>query len=245
VVVPDQHELDPAAQAAFTERLGPPAPTPFVGTMPDHPGVIRVLKEADEGDAFNFGGGWHSDFSFLPAPPSYTVLHAVDVPPYGGDTVFTSQVAALEHLPGDLAHLRAPGVRGVHTAKDAYSPPMQALHDGLKHMEIRTDERAYEATEHPLVRRHPGSGKEVLFFNIAYVRDLAGASVEPEKVPLTLLRLHQHCTDHRFTFRHRWAPGDVVIWDNRATQHLAINDYAGFRRELHRTTVLGEVPIPA
>jgi taurine dioxygenase len=208
--------------------------------MPDHPEVIRVVKEADEGDAFNFGGAWHSDFSFLERPPSYTLLHAVDVPRTGGDTVFTSMVAALEHLPADLrAIVDQPDARGVHTARDAYAPKLQALHDGLRSMDIQTDESANEAREHPLVCTHPTSGRPVLFFNQTYVRDLAGVDGDTRAL---MHRLHDHSTDHRFTVRHRWRDGDLVIWDNRATQHLALNDYRGHRRELHRTTVEGTAP---
>jgi taurine dioxygenase len=240
VVLPGQ-QLAPEQQVELSHRFGPPSQTPFVATMPDHPEVIRVVKEAEEADAFNFGGAWHSDFSFLDRPPSYTLLHAVDVPAYGGDTVFTSMVAALEHIPGDLrAPVEQPGVRGVHTAKDAYSPKLQFLHDGLGHMDIRTDESANDLRTHPLVCTHPTSGRPVLFFNQTYVRDLEG--IDPATVPGLLRRLHQHSTDHRFTMRHRWRDGDLVIWDNRATQHLAVNDYGGQRRELRRTTVEGTVP---
>jgi taurine dioxygenase len=242
VVLPGQH-LEPEEQVALTDRFGPPCPTPFVATMPEHPQVIRVIKEAEEADAFNFGGAWHSDFSFLEQPPSYTLLHALDVPRTGGDTCFTSMVAALEYLPGDLRPL-AEGVEGVHTARDAYSPKLQFVHDGLRHMDIQTDESANEVQHHPLVTTHPTSGQRILFFNQTYVRDLAGVELAPAEVHRTLHRLHDHSTDHRFTMRHRWRDGDLVIWDNRATQHLAVNDYGGQRRELHRTTVQGGVPTP-
>ena len=243
VVLPEQR-LAPEEQVELSHRFGPPCETPFVATMPDHPEVIRVVKEAEEADAFNFGGAWHSDFSFLEQPPSYTLLHAIDVPPVGGDTVFTSMVAALEHLPGDLREMvEQPGASGVHTARDAYSPKLQALHDGLGHMDIRTDESANETRTHPLVCTHPTSGKRVLFFNQTYVRDLAGVDLDEGNPAWAVLhRLHDHSTDHRFTVRHRWRDGDLVIWDNRATQHLALNDYGGSRRELHRTTVQGTVP---
>ena len=153
-------------------------------------------------------------------------------------------VAALEQLPGDVRSIvEQPDAEGVHTARDAYSPKMQALHDGLGHMDIRTDESANEARGHPLVCTHPTSGRSVLFFNQAYVRDLEGSAIDPAATPDLLRRLHQHSTDHHLTARHRWRNGDLVIWDNRSTQHLALNDYAGRRRELHRTTVEGAVPV--
>jgi taurine dioxygenase len=129
---------------------------------------------------------------------------------------------------------------GVHTAKDAYSPKMQQLHDGLKHMDIRTSEDANDARCHPIITTHPGNKQQVLFFNMAYCRDLQGVAVDD--VGRFLQALTRMSTDHALTVRHRWRNGDLAIWDNRATQHLALNDYAGFRRELHRTTVEGGVP---
>ncbi len=243
VVVIREQDLSPGAQTEFTHHFGEAADTPFVGTMAEHPEVIKVLKDADEADAFNFGGGWHSDFSFQPRPPSYTLLHAIDVPPYGGDTVWTSNIAALDRLPAEMrATIDLPDCYGVHSAKDAYSPKMQGLHDGLRHMDIQTSDTANEQHEHPIITTHPGNGREVLFFNLSYCRGLEGATVEPDGVLAFLWRLHSHSTDHPFTFRHRWRNGDLAIWDNRATQHLALNDYGGFRRELHRTTVRGGVP---
>ncbi len=233
--------LGPAEQSAFSRRLGPSAETPFVRTMDDFPDVIRVVKEADEGASFNFGGAWHSDFSFLENPPSFTILAAVDVPPYGGDTVFASMTAAWRSLdPTTQGRLRE--LTAVHTARDAYSRRMQPVHSGMRGMTIECDDTAEDQRRHPLVRRHPETGETALFFNRAYVRDIA--DVERDEAVQLLNFLHAHTTDATVTYRHRWSPGDVVVWDNRSTQHLAVNDYAGFRRELTRTTVQGEVPVP-
>ncbi len=244
VVFPDQH-LSPGDQTEFTHHFGPPCPTPFVKTMAEYPEVIKVLKEADEAKAFNFGGAWHSDFSFLDQPPSYTLLHAIDVPAYGGDTVWTNNIAALDQLmPKVRAQIDGTEAHGIHTAKDAYSPKMQSIHDGLKHMDIRTTEDANNTRAHPLITTHPGNGKETLFFNQAYVRDIEGAALDDGQDVAECMRgLHHHTTSHQFTVRHRWRNGDLAIWDNRATQHLALNDYAGSRRELHRTTVEGNAPV--
>lgn len=241
LVVRDQF-LSAGAQSEFSRRLGPSGETPFVVTMPDHPDVIRVVKEADEGAAFNFGGAWHSDFSFQPCPPSFTILAAVDVPPWGGDTVFASMTAAWSAL-DSVWQDRLREVVAVHTARDAYSPRMQAVHSGMRGMTIVCDESADEVQHHPLVTVHPETGRTLLYFNRAYVRDLAGFE-RTEALELVNF-LHTHTTDARFTYRHRWRPGDVVMWDNRSTQHLAVNDYAGFRRELHRTTIAGSEPVGA
>lgn len=239
VVLRDQF-LTPAEQSAFSRRLGPSAETPFVRTMDDFPDVIRVVKEADEGSAFNFGGAWHSDFSFLEHPPSFTILAAVDVPPYGGDTVFASMSAAWRTL-DSTTQARLRELQAVHTARDAYSRRMQPVHSGMRGMTIECDDSANDERRHPLVRQHPETGVTVLFFNRAYVRDIDG--LERSEAIELLNFLHAHTTDATITYRHRWQPGDVVVWDNRSTQHLAVNDYAGFRRELTRTTVRGETPI--
>jgi taurine dioxygenase len=233
--------LTPAEQSAFSRRLGPSAETPFVRTMDDFPDVIRVVKEADEGAAFNFGGAWHSDFSFLANPPSFTILAAVDVPTHGGDTVFASMSAAWRAL-DSTTQSRLRELTAIHTARDAYSRRMQPVHSGMRGMTIECDDSAEDERRHPLVRRHPETGETALFFNRAYVRDIA--DMDRDEAVHLLNFLHAHTTDATVSYRHRWLPGDVVVWDNRSTQHLAVNDYAGFRRELTRTTVRGEVPVP-
>ncbi|MGA0862277.1 MAG: TauD/TfdA dioxygenase family protein [Ilumatobacteraceae bacterium] len=240
VIVPRQ-SLTALEQVEFSHRLGPPAESPFIEPSADHPEVIKVLKEASDGRAFNFGGSWHSDFSFLKAPPSFTVLHAIDIPPYGGDTLWSSMTAAWSAL-DDEKRASLENVHAVHTARDAYSPKMQSLHSGLSSMNIVCDESANDANVHPLVTTHPETGKKVLFYNRAYVRDLVGFDDPLEKTDM-LSWLHSHTTDARFTMRHRWSEGDLAIWDNRSTQHYALNDYAGFRREMHRTTIAGSVPV--
>lgn len=242
VIIPGQ-DLSPTEQVELSHRFGPAAESPFIEPSPDHPEVIKVLKEARDGTAFNFGGAWHSDFSFQTAPPSFTILHALDVPPYGGDTVWSSMTAAHDAL-SDAQRKRLSQLFGLHTARDAYSPKMQPLHSGLSSMTIVCDESANQTQVHPLITVHPETGRRVLFFNRAYVRNLIGIDDE-EETRSTMEWLHAHTTDARFTFRHKWSNGDVAIWDNRSTQHYALNDYAGFRRELHRTTVAGAAPLPA
>lgn len=226
-------------QVEFSHRFGPAAESPFIEPSPDHPEVIKVLKEAHDGKAFNFGGAWHSDFSFLATPPSFTILHALDIPPYGGDTLWSCMATAYDALNPEQKELFAT-LQAVHTARDAYSPKLQPLHSGLSGMTIVCDESANDISLHPLITTHPETGKKILFFNRAYVRDLVGLDGD-EKTRL-LEWLHLHTTDAKFTVRHKWTAGDVAIWDNRSTQHYALNDYAGFRRELHRTTVAGSRP---
>lgn len=240
VFLPNQ-SLSVSEQVDFSHRFGPAAQSPFIEPSPDHPEVIKVLKEASDGKAFNFGGAWHSDFSFLATPPSFTILHALDIPPYGGDTLWSCMATAFDVLSVQQKETFA-SIAAVHTARDAYSAKMQPLHSGLSSMNIVCDDSANDVEVHPLVSTHPETGKKILFYNRAYVRDLLGVD-ETEKVQL-MEWLHLHTTDAKFTVRHKWSSGDLAIWDNRSTQHYALNDYSGFRRELHRTTVAGSRPLP-
>ena len=239
--------LSPEEQAGFSHLLGDYSPVPFVQPVPEHPEVIKVVKEANETEVFNFGGVWHSDFSFLDAPPAFTVLHALDVPDVGGDTVWASMTAAHDQLPADMRE-QFEEVTCVHSASASYSPAQQELHSGLSGMDIRTSESAEETREHPLLCTHPETGKRSLFFNGTYVRALRspgvgdGTEAGSREESHLLKWLHEFTTHVRFTMRHRWSDGDVVLWDNRSTQHVALNDYAGQRRELHRTTVAGSEP---
>jgi len=247
LVVPGQ-DLSPEEQAGFSHLLGDYSPVPFVQPVPEHPEVIKVVKEASEPEAFNFGGVWHSDFSFLDAPPAFTVLHAIDVPDVGGDTVWASMTTACAQLPEEMRQTLEQ-VTAVHSASASYSPAQQGLHSGLSGMDIRTSESAHETREHPLLVTHPETGRRSLFFNGTYVRGLRGPGIgdgtdegaaHEKKL---LCWLHDFTTHVRFTFRHRWSDGDVVLWDNRTTQHVALNDYGGQRRELNRTTVAGPEPV--
>jgi len=239
MIVVQNQSLSVLEQVELSRRFGPAGPVPFIEPSPDHPEVIKVLKEAGDGNAFNFGGAWHSDFSFQPEPPAFTLLHALDIPPYGGDTLWASMTAAWRHPPADR-QAQLLQITAIHTARDAYSRKMQPLHSGLSGMNIVCDDTANDAELHPLVVTHPETGKQSIFFNRAYVRDLVG--VDTESVQMLLDWLHAYTTDARFTLRHRWSAGDLVVWDNRSTQHYALNDYTGFRRELHRTTVAGSRP---
>jgi taurine dioxygenase len=246
LVVPDQR-LSPEEQAEFSHLLGDYSPVPFVQPVPEHPEVIKVVKEAIEPEAFNFGGVWHSDFSFLDAPPAFTVLHALDVPDVGGDTVWASMTAAHDQLPEEMRQ-EFEAITCVHSASASYSPAQQSLHSGLSGMDIRTSKSAEETREHPLLVTHPESGRRSLYFNGTYVRGLRGPGIGDgtdggaHEERRLLAWLHEFSTHVRFTFRHRWSDGDVVLWDNRTTQHVALNDYAGQRRELNRTTVAGPEP---
>ncbi|MFZ4718844.1 MAG: TauD/TfdA dioxygenase family protein [Ilumatobacteraceae bacterium] len=223
----------------LTEQLGGHGRTPFLESMPGHPGVVKVVKEADE-RGFNFGGAWHSDWSFQPEPPAFTLLWSVEVPPVGGDTMWSNQELAFQTLsPGLQDTLR--GLRVVHSAGWAYAADgILARTAAGRSMRINTSDEALAEHVHPAVPVHPETGREALFVNSTYTVRFDGWSV-PESAAL-LQHLYTHCTRDAFTCRFRWTPGTLAIWDNRTTQHNALDDYRGHRRELHRTTVAGTAP---
>lgn len=227
-----QH-LDIARQKAVTELFGPLARLPYVTPMDEDPDVIAVLKQAHEGGGV-FGGDWHSDFSFLERPPAGSVLNAVEVPEYGGDTVWANQVAAYETLP-EAMKLLLEGRCGVHVGKPygvKWAPPMEER-SGASIVMARGDPAADAERLHPAVLSEPGTGRRSLYLNPIYVTRLDGLT-EDQSRPI-LDQLQRHATRPEFCCRFRWTPGTLAIWDNFATQHYAVNDYQGHRRLMYRT----------
>ncbi len=239
VFLRDQH-LTLAAQKALTAAFGTVLRLPYVSPMTDEPDVICVLKEADEAGGV-FGGEWHQDFSFLETPPAGSILSAVEVPPFGGDTLWVSQAAAFEALPTPLKTLLR-GRDAMHVGKPygiKWAPPMEERAGGKIKMN-RGDASADIERAHPAVLRHPVTGREALFLNPQYVVRLDGMT-EDQSRPI-LETIQKHATRPEFTCRWRWQAGDLAIWDNMFTQHFAVNDYAGYRREMWRTTFDGDTP---
>jgi taurine dioxygenase len=234
--------LTPEEQISFATQLGPLLRVPYVEPLADHPDIIAVLKEADECNISTFGGTWHTDFSFLEQPPAATLLYALEVPAFGGDTLWANMYAAYDAL---SAGMRATlnGLVAIHTGAPhgtAHAPPADlSVSRSIKL--TRGDPSADVETEHPVVRRHPVTGRPALFINPVYVAGFKGMT-EAESRPL-LDFLGQHAVRPEFTCRFSWQNGSLALWDNRCTQHLAVNDYDGERRLLHRVTVAGERPV--
>jgi taurine dioxygenase len=222
-----------------TELLGGRDVTPFVEPLEDRPYVIRVIKEPN--DVLNFANAWHSDLSYLPAPPSYTLLHAWDVPEHGGDTVWSNQYLAYRTLSEGL-RTTLDGLRAVHSAGMAYGTG--GLLDQFKDfssMSIAPSDDAYAEHVHPAVAVHPVTGRRALYVNPVYTTRFDGWSKEESHALLG--HLHRHSTNENFTCRLRWSVRTLAIWDNRCTMHNALNDYSGVRREMYRTSVKGSVPV--
>ena len=237
VFLPEQ-DLNLDDLERVTDLLGGRDVTPFVDPLEDRPYVIRVIKEPT--DVLNFANAWHSDLSYLPAPPAYTLLHAWDVPDHGGDTVWSNQYLAYETLSSGLKST-LDGLDAVHSAGMAYGTG--GLLDQVKDftsMAIAPSEDAYAEHVHPVVTVHPVTGRRALYVNPVYTTRFAGWTKD-ESAPL-LAHLHRHSINENFTCRLRWSVRTLAIWDNRCTMHNALNDYSGVRREMYRTSVKGTAP---
>lgn len=237
VFLPEQH-LDLDGLERVTDLLGGRDVTPYVDPLPDRPYVIRVIKEKQ--DQLNFANAWHTDLSYLPEPPAYTLLHAWEVPEYGGDTIWANQYMAFETLGAGLQQTLL-SLRAVHSAGMAYGTGglLDKVKD-LTSMAIAPSDEAYGECTHPAVISHPVTGRKALYLNPVYTTRFEGWMPHESQPLLTFL--YRHSVNENLTCRLRWAPHTLAIWDNRCTVHNALNDYPGQRREMYRTSVKGSAP---
>jgi taurine dioxygenase len=229
--------ITPAQQEAFAARFGELDFYPFIEPLPGHPHVIPIVKEKDT--KLNFGGGWHSDMSYMEKPCKATMLYALEVPARGGDTLYASMTAAYEALSSGLQEL-LDGMQAVFTAAKVHGAA--GFYRNADHpMDKREDAFQAEArTLHPVVRTHPETARKALYLDAPHVERFEGMHVH-ESQPLMDF-LCQHATAPQFTTRFRWQVGSLALWDNRCVQHYALNDYQGERREMNRITIRGDLP---
>lgn len=230
----NQLQLDDAEHEAFAARLGDPLAHP---TVPVAEGSKFLLElNSKEGEAASL---WHTDITFLPAFPAASILRALVIPPAGGDTLWANGVTAYEGLPPALKALVA-DLRAIHTnAYDYAASRPEATSDQVRrHREVFAS-TVYE-TEHPVVHIHPVSGEKSLLLG-NFVKGFAGLNRDDGNRVFQILQ--DQITKPENTVRWRWQPGDVAIWDNRATQHRAIADFGKQRRHLRRATIAGSVPV--
>ncbi|MEU4161520.1 TauD/TfdA family dioxygenase [Actinoplanes sp. NPDC026670] len=205
-------------------------------TVPSVDGQANVLEVAGgEGARAN---AWHTDVTFVVAPPKATTLRSLVIPPYGGDTLFSNTAAAYADLPEHL-RLLADRLWAEHSNSYDY-----AEHPQFRSAEVDEYQKVFVSTRyrtaHPVVRVNPDSGVPNLFIG-NFVTGLIGLSKTESR---DILRLLQHyVTRPENTLRHKWQVGDIVVWDNRSTQHYAADDYGDLARKLHRVTVAGDVPV--
>jgi alpha-ketoglutarate-dependent sulfate ester dioxygenase len=223
--------LDDDAQLRFASLFGELTTAhPTVPSVEGQPHILPV--DGDEGIRAN---QWHTDVTFLRTPPKASTLRSLVVPPYGGNTLIANSAAAYRDLPEALREL-ADRLWAVHTNAYDYAEPKTE-----KAAEHRRQfvSRKYR-TEHPVVRVHPESGERGLFIG-GFAQSLVGLSPSESRDILRILQ--SYVTRPENVVRWTWAPGDLVLFDNRSTQHYAPDDYGDFARLLHRVTVAGDVPV--
>lgn len=245
-----QQRMTHADQSAFSRRFGPFAEDAYTKGVPGFPEVQPLIKEADERTGFLFGSGWHTDSAFLPEPPAISLLRAIEIPPFGGDTIWANGALALRALSPTMRTLLQPlrvhmsmatvldSARAHATAGDG---PIGRLAQTKGMAELPEElARKVRGSFHPLVRTHPRTGERALYCDETYAAGIEGLA--PQEAAPILKFLVDHITQPAFTCRLRWEVGMFVMWDNRLCVHQAFNDYDGHRRELYRSTVAGERP---
>lgn len=227
-----EQELSPDAHLAFARRWGPIVMNQFFPESTEHREIAEVRKEKDQ--TMNIGGGWHADHSYDPDPALGSILVARELPEFGGDTMFANMFAAYDALSDGLKQTLS-GLRAKHSNRHIYGEGgLYRNTDQAKF--LKADGRVNDAV-HPVVVKHPDSGRLALYVNPGHTLGFEGWS-PLESRPL-LSFLYEHATRPEFTCRFRWHDGDVAFWDNRCTWHYAVNDYPGQRRLMHRITLAG------
>jgi taurine dioxygenase len=229
--------LSPAQQIAFTRQFGKPEGNVRVQfTVPQHPEVYIISNKVVDGrriGEFDAGYGWHTDMAYAQRPAMSTILHALEVPPEGSDTLIADLCSAWSALPE--AEKRAiDGLRANHSF---------VHYTSSRNIPTTPEQRtANPDVLHPLVRCHASDGRKCFWFGRASVKEIIGL---PDPKDTSLLdRLLALATDERFVYRHKWRVGDVLAWDNRCTFHTGTPfDHDRYQRHMHRTWVKGEVPM--
>lgn len=226
--------LDDAAQLRFAAAFG--ELTAAHPTLPSVPGWEHILPVP--GGAGVRANDWHTDVTFVLAPPKASTLRSLVVPPYGGDTLIANAARAHADLPSELRQL-AERLWAVHTNDHEYAAsPEAATEEALRRREVFVSRRY--RTAHPVVRVHPESGEPALFIG-GFARRILGLSDTESRDLLRLLQSYVIRPEN--VVRWRWSTGDVVLFDNRSTQHYAVDDHGDLPRKLHRVTVAGDVPV--
>ena len=234
--------FDAEQHKAFARRFGPIFVHPnFPADRPDR--EIVVLHR-EPGDRRIVGEEWHTDTTMMAAPPMGAILYGVEIPPYGGDTLFSAQWLAYDALSDGMKKLLR-GLRAIHSDRNLAGPRAGRDRNAQAASKLLRDDAEWQETQsvHPVVCVHPETGRPHLFVNTMYTTGFEGMT-EEESAPL-LKYLVEHGHRPEFTCRFRWRPGSVAFWDNRSTMHLAIDDAGKYLRIMRRVQVAGSAPIAA
>ncbi len=233
LVFRDQH-LEPEQHIAFSRRFGP-LQKHVLATylLPGHPEIYRVSNKVEDGvpqGREKAGTYWHSDLSYMRPTALASLLYAIEIPPYGGDTLFCSLTAAWDAL-SDPMKTMIEGLIAVHD----FGYASKGVFKREQANQAQFD--AVPAVSHPVVVTHPETGLKGLFVNPGFTSHITGMHAGESRAVLEFL--FQHMTGPEFIYRHRWQVGDLVMWDNRCTMHYAVADYDDVgERYMHRTTVM-------
>ena len=219
ICIRGQAAVTPEQQLDFARRWGEVAIHPYVPSIEGYPGIMRIY------DPNPITQTWHADTTHSKAPPAITILLARTLPPVGGDTMFANVYQVFESL---------------SPALQATLEGMRAVHQGTSLANDAGLDQEAVTTTHPVVTTHPDTGRKALFVNGNYVTRFDGWTAE-ESAPL-LQYLYAQIGRSEFTYRHRWRDGDLIMWDNRCTQHAVVGDTGGAERVLHRITIAGDEP---
>ena len=234
-------EISRAEHVAFARRFGALEDHPVAGSDPDHPGLVRIYKELSSPPE-HYENAWHCDATWREAPPMGCVLRCVECPPVGGDTIWANMVKAYEDLP-DTIKAQIEGLRASHSIQATFGAAMPA--DKRLALKAR-----YPDAEHPVVRTHPETGEKVLYVsgfathfvnfhtpaNVRYGQDFAPGAAQ------LLSWLIGRAAIPEYQVRWRWSPDSFAIWDNRSTQHYAVQDYWPAVRKMERAGIIGDRP---
>jgi taurine dioxygenase len=237
--------ITPEQQIAFARRFGEFHHHPFMKGMDEYPDILEIIKE--EGDTKAFGEVWHTDQMFNPKPAMATILYAKETPDAGGDTLFANLYLAYETLSEPMKALLADvktwnvGDRKKLGQTNAIAVTREGRYTGNEKMAAKLRDPGELVTEaaHPIVRTHPETRRKALYIS-NHTQTLVGFK-DAEARPIVEF-LRGHAVEPEFTCRFRWQVGSMAIWDNRCTQHRALNDYPGKRRRMHRITIAGDEP---
>jgi taurine dioxygenase len=229
VIFFEDQDITPAQQLVFSQRFGP-VMLPLIDTeSTEQPGVTVLDQVAPKGQ---FTDRWHTDHSFMAEPPLGTLLRAVQLPGVGGDTCFASMYAAYEDLSSSMQRFLE-GLTAVHSTERV------AASTNLDRVFRRDEGNHVEAPVHPVVRTHPETGRNLLYVCGNFTTRIV--ELQERESDAVLQYLFGHINSPEFHCRYHWQRGSVVLWDNRAAQHLAVPDYSE-RRVMHRSMIAGDRP---
>ena len=217
--------------------FGPVEKHAYVKGLPEYPEILRIVKEPFEKN--NWGENWHSDVSYNEEPTLAVILKSVEIPPIGGDTMFSNMELAWETLDNDIKNI-IKNKKAIHSSLGA-----AFFVDNFKGMKSNNSNLDEYSNEHPIVRTHPVTGKKILYVNWTYTKKIVG--MEKKESDDLLNKIFKHQERLELTCRFRWTKNAVAIWDNRSVIHYAIADYfpnrgLGHRRIMDRVAIKGEKP---